>query len=191
MGTAMNKLLGHTAVDTTDTDLPSRRRTVVVGMGTALRLSLVGELAVAATATMTAVMEAEAMEAATAMEVVAMEAVAMEAAAAAAMEATAMDGHQLMERTSTTCANTTRDRYRDMVMAMDMDMVETALTAAEEDAALAAVLPSTGSSSTNTTPSLSIPLLTTMASAVRMMGRRPTSRYCGRQNEIPRSSKLN
>jgi hypothetical protein len=68
------KLLGHTAVDTTDTDRHSLRRTVVVvvGMGIALRLSLVGELAVVATATTTAVMEAEAMEAAV-MEVVAME----------------------------------------------------------------------------------------------------------------------
>jgi hypothetical protein len=88
------KLLGHTAVDTTDTDRHSLRRTVVVvGMGIALRLSLVGELAVVVTATTTAVMEA-----ATAMEVVAMEvAAAMVAAAVAVMEAEAMEAATAME----------------------------------------------------------------------------------------------
>ena len=55
------KLLGNTAaVDTTGTDLHNRCRTVVVGMGIALRLSSVGEPAVVATATTMAVMEAAA-----------------------------------------------------------------------------------------------------------------------------------
>jgi hypothetical protein len=71
---------------------------------------------------------------------------------------------------------------------MAMDMVETA-AAVEEVAAMAAAM---GSSSTNTTSSLNIPLLNTMASAVRIkMGRRrATSRYWRRRNELPRSSKL-
>jgi hypothetical protein len=78
-----------------DTDRHCLRRmvVVVVGMGIALRPSLVGELAVVATATTTAVMEAEAMEAATVMEAAVMEVVAMEVAAAMVAAVVATEGH--------------------------------------------------------------------------------------------------